>query len=333
MLSVNEMRNELFLAEGLSDKIISEIHQQKYLQIWVPKIYGGRELSFVDGLQLLQSLANIDGSFGWTITLCSGAHYFARNLLPAKAKELFSSPDIFVGGSGLIGGTAEKTSSGFILNGQWTHATGSTYLSHFTLNAQLTENGQACLDDNQQPIIRSFIVPKEKVNLHPSWPFMGMRATHTYAFEVKNAAISSEDSFVYDVFYTQDLVSHLPFRLFADATLMVNYLGMSAHFAEEAAKYKSDEEIQFLKDFVDQSSEKLLNFAQQSENSLMDKKIISVEFIEEVHQFCTDVLHHLTHLMLDVYLILGMKAAKNDEVLHQIFRDYFTATQHANFRK
>ncbi|OFM82340.1 hypothetical protein HMPREF2660_04530 [Weeksella sp. HMSC059D05] len=327
------MREELLLAEALSDKVLSEIHQQKYLQIWVPKIYGGRELSFVDGLQLLQSLAFIDGSFGWTVTLCSGAHYFARNLLPTKAKELFSSPDIFVGGSGMVGGTAEKTSSGFILNGRWMHATGASYLSHFTLNAQITENGQPCLGDNQQPIVRSFIVPKERVSLHPSWPFMGMRATHTYAFEVKNAAISREDSFVYDEFYTQDLISHLPFRLFADATLMVNYLGMATHFAEEATNYKSDQEIQLLKDFVDQTSEKLLNYAQQSERILMDKNTILVEFIEEVHRFCTNALHHLTHLMLDVYLILGMKASKNDELLHQIFRDFFTATQHANFRK
>ena len=40
-----------------------------------------------------------------------------------------------------------------------------------------------------------------------------------------------------------------------------------------------------------------------------------------------------TQFIIEIYPQLGIKASKINEEINQIFRDYFTATQHRNFRQ
>jgi len=51
---------------------LKAIAAAKLWNIWVPKTHGGLELGLTEGLRTLQQLASIDGSLGWTVTLCSG---------------------------------------------------------------------------------------------------------------------------------------------------------------------------------------------------------------------------------------------------------------------
>src|SRR5699024_1235071 len=131
-----------------------------------------------EGLQTLKKLAEIEGSLGWTVTLCSGANYFVGNLQPETAQRIFKSENpVIIGGSGGAFGTAARESDTFILNGKWKYATGAPYLSHYTLNATLTENGKSIPDSSGAPKIQSFILPKEKVKPIDDWDMMGLQAT------------------------------------------------------------------------------------------------------------------------------------------------------------
>lgn len=135
----------------------------------------------------------------------------------------------------MVGGTAEKQSDNtYLINGLWNFATGAPHLTHFTLNANITENGKPITDDDGNEIIRSFIVPKEQAVIIPNWKSMGMKASGTYSFTIKNVMVSEDYSFVYDTFFTNDILDSIPFRVFADLTLLVNYLGIASHFIEEA---------------------------------------------------------------------------------------------------
>lgn len=91
-----------------SDDLLNEIHHQKWLKVWVPKSFNGLGASFAEGLKLLHDLAYVDGSLGWTVTLCSGANYFVGNLPFATGQRIFKNKQICFGGSGMLGGTAEK---------------------------------------------------------------------------------------------------------------------------------------------------------------------------------------------------------------------------------
>lgn len=332
MLNTEFIREKLLGASIIPEDIIDYIHEQKWLQIWVPKQYGGLGFSFKEGLETLKQIAEIDGSLGWMVTLCSGANYFARNLKPEVAKELFQNPKTCFGGSGMICGTAEQKEDSFIIEGTWRFATGAPHLSHFTLNAVITKNGKPVLDSEGNEIVRSFIIPKEKVEIIPDWKAMGMKATGTYSFKVNQIEIHERYSFIYNEFFTNAVLDKIPFRIFADLTLLANYMGLAFHFAEEALAIRPLIDLSNFNLYLKNQEEKIYNFAVEIEQILKENKEVSAEKQSEIHQFGEQLLKELTERILQIYYQLGIRASHTDEQIHQVFCDYFTVTQHANFR-
>lgn len=334
MFSHKEIREKMQGVSEVSPQIIDQIHQERLLQIWVPKMYGGLGLRLNQGLQILFNWSKIDGSLGWMLTLCSGANFFSRNLKPQIAEELFADAKTCFGGSGMIGGTAEKKADGtFLINGLWHFATGAPHLSHFTLNAKLTENGNPLLDESGSEMIRSFVIPRNQAEIIPNWKSMGMKATGTYSFKVDNVKVSEDYSFIYDEFFTDDVLDKIPFRIFADLTLLVNYLGMASHFAEEAVKIRPHLNLDFFNKRIEDAMEKFIEFADEIESLLHDSKLIISEKQSEIHDYSSALVEDLSHQILELYFQLGIKASHTDSAVYQVFCDYFTATQHSNFRR
>ncbi|MFN8114810.1 MAG: hypothetical protein U0W65_01770 [Bacteroidia bacterium] len=305
----------LLNVEEFPKEIMQLVHRKKWLLIWVSKEFNGLDASFSKGLKLLYHLAKTDGSLGWFVTLCSGANYFSKNLKPNIAKEIFSTKHVCLGGSGMVTGTAKAIDkNNFILNGTWKYATGAPHLTHFTLNANV---------DNE---IVSFVVPKDKVTIIPDWQSMGMRATNTFSFQLKDVVVSKKYSFRYNKFYIQDNSSGIPFTVFADLTLLVNYIGMAHHFAECV----SDKQMQ---EFCESILKQTMTIAKEIENTITNKKALSTERMLQIHSFGEDAVTDLCNYFIGAYTKAGVEASKTSSPINQIFRDFFTATQHANFRK
>jgi hypothetical protein len=79
----------------------------------VPKEYDGLEVSLPDGLKIEEALATIDGSLGWTVTLCSGATLFIGYMQKDVAATIFADKKVCFGGSGRASGVARKNSDGY----------------------------------------------------------------------------------------------------------------------------------------------------------------------------------------------------------------------------
>lgn len=334
MLTHSKIRKQMHGVSEVPASIIDYIHQQRLLQIWVPKTYDGLGLRLKEGLNILFNWSKTDGSLGWMLTLCSGANFFSRNLKPNIAKELFSDPETCFGGSGMIGGTADIQNDGtFLINGLWHFATGAPHLSHFTLNARLTKNGEPLLNQSGLEIIRSFIISKNQAEIIPDWKSMGMKSTGTYSFKINNINVSEDYSFIYDEFFTDDALDKIPFRIFADLTLLVNYLGMASHFSEEAIKIRPNLNLNSFNNKIDEAFEKVIEFADEIEDLLKESQVITQEKQSEIHTYSSNLVESLSHQILEIYFQLGIKATHTDSAIYQIFCDYFTATQHSNFRR
>src|SRR5262245_45241734 len=65
------------------------IFREKWLRMFVPKAYGGLELSLPEILRIEEGLSWADGSTGWVVTLCSGAAWFIGFLDPGVAHTIF----------------------------------------------------------------------------------------------------------------------------------------------------------------------------------------------------------------------------------------------------
>lgn len=311
------------------------ISQNNLWRLWVPKAYNGLELSLTEGLQKLQTLAKTDGSLGWTITLCSGATYFIGNLQPEVANTIFLSGNnqICFGGSGGVFGVAEKQADKYIISGEWRYATGAPYLTHFTLNAKIMDNGNMVLKDDGTPLVYSFVIPKEEVSIIYDWQTMGLKATATHSFTVNAVVVSSKQAFVYNRFYLPQPIFKIPFTVFADLTLWVNYLGMAEHYLEEASAILKPQLLEAFVNLLAKTNQQLYNFAEAIETFTTNETLITKTYTKTVHETASTSVKAISKAILDVYPLLGVKASIEQHPLNRIFRDYFTATQHHNFSR
>lgn len=334
MNDIRQLREQCLGAALFPSEILERIEEHNLWNLWVPKRYGGLEASLGEGLQKLRSLAYIDGSLGWTVTLCSGANYFIGNLHREAAQGIFlDSKAPILGGSGGVFGTAEKLAGRYRISGKWRYATGAPYLSHFTLNAKITVNGKELRERDGSLKVHSFILPKEKVRIVADWNTMGLIATATHSFEVNAVVIDGKYSFQYNRFYLPQPIFKIPFSLFADITLWVNYLGMAEHFLEEARTALPEEKLRNLTRAVSTADREIFGFSEEIERTIERQNDFTKEYKQKVHSKAADSVRGISRSIIEVYPNLGIKASRRNRQLNQIFRDYFTATQHHIFLK
>ena len=333
MKHLHKVGEVCFGKEVLPKEVLQWIAQENLWNLWVPESHGGLEMSLTDGLETLRSLAQLDGSLGWTVTLCSGANFFIGNLEKTVADELFKGNNRPVfGGSGGVYGTAEKVDNGYLINGKWKYATGAPYLSHFTLNAKIREDGADVLIDDGTPLVRSFLLKREQVEIVQDWNTMGLKATATDSFEVNSQSVDGKYSFVYDTFYLPQLIFKIPFGVFADLTLWVNYIGMAEHFLEEAKKSTiTNMSLDRLLACITRAKYYVSDYSKKIEKLLAKGHQIPDGLIREIHQEAAGSVQSLSETIIGAYPTLGIRASTEGSPLNQIFKDYFTATQHHIF--
>lgn len=324
------------------------VYKRQWFKIWVPKVCGGLQLSLPEGLRLLEELAYLDGSLSWTVTLCSGANMFAGFIDLDFSQEVFKQREVCLGGSGRVAGRAVWDGVSYTISGQWPYATGAPHLSHFTLNAYIYHGDEQQFDADGNPMFRSFFVPKEDVLIHDDWDTFGLESTASHSFSLMNYRVDAKYSFQLETSLREvdEPLFRIPFRPFADVTLLVNYLGMYRRFVDLAHKYFFEKsknpiwETTYSKSrfaLLDECQNQLI-LDQNKVNTLVDaiwsRALVDVvdendPLVVELYSTARSIVKAMRKAVIDVFPLLGIRAAQREEELNIVFRNIFTATQHS----
>src|SRR5690606_8265675 len=151
---VEQLRGNAGRAESigtLTPEQLAIVYDRRWFKLFVPSSLGGLELSLPEGVRLEEGLARIDGSLGWTVTLCAGANLFVGYLDRSVAAPVFADPQVCLGGSGQATGRAVVERDGYRVSGRWRCATGTPHLTHFTANCVLEKDGKDMQDAMGEP--------------------------------------------------------------------------------------------------------------------------------------------------------------------------------------
>ncbi|HCQ76495.1 MAG TPA: acyl-CoA dehydrogenase, partial [Leeuwenhoekiella sp.] len=123
------------------------------------------------------------------------------------------------------------------------------------------------------------------------------------------------------------------FRVFADLTLWINYIGMVQHYLAEASKLLDEKTLEDPHKTTTEAEDLLYKYANEVEAATADNTSFSDVQIEALHTAAAASVKRLSKILMELHPLLGIKAARVEHPLNQIFRDYFTATQHHIFTR
>ena len=314
------------------------IYKHGWFKIFVPAIYGGMELSVPEGVRLEEELAWIDGSLGWTVTLCAGANLFVGYIQPAAAETVFADPQVCLGGSGQASGRAVMEDGGYRVSGKWRYATGAPHLTHFTANCVLEHaTGEPVVDETGSPVVKSFFFPQADVRIIEDWSAFGLKATASHSFEVTDVWVDASQAFV--IAPEQATLPHpiyqYPFLQFAEATLAANTLGMARHFVACAQLLLNDSSVELGHGAVQRLAEAGEAFYRAVDAS-WDELVATGRSSSAGLQAVTDRSRALVRLcheqVMRLYPHTGLVGADAATEINRIWRDIFTASQHSLLR-
>ncbi|MFY0255235.1 acyl-CoA dehydrogenase [Chitinophaga sp. 30R24] len=331
----------------LHPALLELAYEEGWFKLFVPVAYGGPGKLLPEILRLEESLAALDGSLAWTVTLCSGAGWFAGFLDPTLAQTLFSDRKVCFAGSGEVGGIAVKHSNGYTISGTWRYASGAMHATVFTANCQLQHpNGTSILDSNGAPQVLSFILKKEEVTIIPGWSYFGLIATGSHAFEAKAVQVPLNREFkINEHIQVNSPGFNYPFLQLAETTLAVNSAGMAAHFIRLAAiafrertgrKSYTSRQVDFFDHTLAENEHALqtrrtifYETFDQSWQTLLNSGHIPEEQLTAVSDASRKLAHTSRKAADALFPYCGLEAARSETTINRVWRDLHTASQHS----
>jgi alkylation response protein AidB-like acyl-CoA dehydrogenase len=324
----------------LHDDQIDIIQRQRWFRMFVPQEYGGLGLSLPDILKMEECLSWADGSTAWVVTLCSGAGWFIGFLDPDLANEVFRDERVCLAGSGAVGGVARVTPGGYEINGYWKYASGSLYATAFTVNCHIEKDGRPLCHPDGSPVVQSFLLRKDEVKLNKNWNGMGMVATGSHSFEIRDLPVLPARSFSIDPARATlpHPVYQFPFLQLAETTLAVNSSGMAIRFIdlcqtlfEQKAK-QNTKELHHARRKMNELRQVFFAAASAAWETLIINRRIPDLLLAEISEVSRLLAHTSRHLVTELYPMCGLEAANRLTEINRVWRNIHTAGQHALFR-
>ena len=174
----------------VSQDIIQKLKQLGVYRAFVPKRFGGDEISPRQFCELIERLSMADGSVGWVASFGMSPAYLG-SLPEATLKELYKdSPDIVFAGGIFPPQSAELVDDCFMVNGRWKFSSGCK-------GADIVGVGIAPKKHNEtQGLPRMAVLPAHKAKIEMTWDTVGLKGTGSHDLVVENVSVPEAWTFV-----------------------------------------------------------------------------------------------------------------------------------------
>ena len=333
----------------LAPAVVDAMRDADLFRLLVPTELGGHDLTIPESTEVLERVASLDASTGWTLTILADGPLFARFMAPDVFKAVCSDPLGQVAGTlNPVTARAEKVAGGYVFNGTATYLSGSAHAKWIMVSAIVMRDQQPVID-NGFISIRSGLIPIERARCLDTWRVTGMRATGSNDYEFADIEIA--DDWTFQPFSPRplggdDVVSWIPLWSQLGSGLAASAVGAARNMIER---------------FVELAAVKVSvggNFSRLAERPLAQIAIAEAQGLYQAARavlmstsneiwargvarepFDNDVLARqrlgsvtavrLAARAVDLlHDVAGMSAIASDTVLDRCWRDVHTMTQH-----
>lgn len=184
----------------LPDDLFEAMSAAGLFKLYLPKSFGGPELSPFDFMSVVEAASELDGSVGWLVGNGGGISRMAAVLPEPVAREIFEPSTAFVVAATGTVGTLTSVEGGYRLTGRWPFGSGAHHASHFM--------GLAAASDG--PVICCYF-GRNDVTVEDSWRTSGLRGTGSCHFSVTDVFVP--DAWTHPFLGSRPRVDGVAYRL------------------------------------------------------------------------------------------------------------------------
>ena len=179
--------------------IVDSLRSIGIFRMFVPRSRGGPELDLPLGLDIVRSLARIDGSVGWNTMIGSVSGLVLPLMPPATYDRIYrSGPNVICAGAIQPSGTAEPVEGGWRVTGRWAFASGCQHADWILGICIVTKDGKPLpgpAGEGGPPLMRGVLLPARDWEIEDSWYAEGLKGTGSHHIRLKDKIVAADNLF------------------------------------------------------------------------------------------------------------------------------------------
>ncbi|MGD9601396.1 MAG: acyl-CoA dehydrogenase family protein [Gammaproteobacteria bacterium] len=165
----------------MSREVIRAMTDAGLFRLYLPESLGGSELDPLEFAEILEPVAQLDGSTAWCTWIGNVNTLFSTPLDDGPVERIFGGdPQVVTGSTFFPLGRAERVPGGYRVTGRWSFASGSTHCTWYFVLCQVVEGGTPASGPQGQPDVRACYFPIDKVRIEETWEVSGLAGTGSH---------------------------------------------------------------------------------------------------------------------------------------------------------
>jgi alkylation response protein AidB-like acyl-CoA dehydrogenase/catechol 2,3-dioxygenase-like lactoylglutathione lyase family enzyme len=180
----------------LPPALLSALHAGGMFRLLLPVWLEGAQLDPVSFVDAMEVLASVDASTAWCVCQAVGCSVAAAYLDRESALELFGERESVLAWGPDTGSHAVVLDDGYRVSGRWSYVSGIHHASWLGGSCRLFRpDGTPVLTDAGVQQTITVLFPAHHGSIDESWNVMGLRATGTDSFSVRDLFVPSRLAF------------------------------------------------------------------------------------------------------------------------------------------
>ncbi|MEH2486599.1 acyl-CoA dehydrogenase family protein [Bradyrhizobium sp. AZCC 2230] len=181
---------EIEAARRLPPDLVERLKSIGLFRMFVPRSHGGLELDLPAGLEVMKTLARLDGSIGWLAIVAGVGGLFAAAARPELYQQIYQDgPDVAICGSSQPAGTAERVADGYRIKGRWPFASSCTHADWIGGFCIVTDRGKPVPGPQGKPMVRAVLLPAHDWEIEDTWHAAGLKGTGSHHITLRETSV------------------------------------------------------------------------------------------------------------------------------------------------
>jgi alkylation response protein AidB-like acyl-CoA dehydrogenase len=346
---IAERANEIETAKAVPADLLARIAAAGAFRMFVPRQYGGEEMSLPAAMDVIEEVSRADASTGWTVMIGADfAPVFGRFPQHVLDGEIYATgPDTMARGAFAPKGIAVPADGGYVVKGRWPLASGSYDHEWVMGNCLVLENGQPRISDLGLPELVLVMVPTKDIHFVDTWDSVGLRGTNSNDLVIDDVFVPEHHTGqFFGTAQVDTAMFRLPIRLALGPTHVAVALGIAEGALNDlrmlaktkrpafnpALRLAEDPVFQFRLGQLDIRLAAVRALAEKESRLIWDAAVAGepISHVASVRQRAMVARAHTecVEIVNEAFGLAGSNAMYNTSTLQRRLRDIRTAAQH-----